>query len=85
MLNSHILLQKIESKKNGIMKIERPFMKVMLFNEPIKGPLLKLKHEIKTFYDLIWISQHPYYSISTTFLKSHATKVGPYRQMKQKL
>ncbi len=53
MLNSHILLQKIESKKNGIMKIERPFMKVMLFNEPIKGPLLKLKHEIKTFYDLI--------------------------------
>jgi hypothetical protein len=51
--NSHILLQKIESKKNGIMKIEGHFMKVMLFNEPIKGPLLKPKHEIKTFYDLI--------------------------------
>jgi hypothetical protein len=42
-----------ENKKNGIMKIKGPLMKVMLFNEVIKGPLLKSKHEIKTFDDLI--------------------------------
>ncbi len=78
MFNSHILLQKIESKNNGIMKIKGPFVKIMLFNEPIRGPLLKPKHKIKTFDDLIWISQHPYYSINTTFPKSHAIKVAPY-------
>jgi hypothetical protein len=43
--------KKIESKKNGIMKIKRPFVKVMLFNEVIKGPSLKPKHEIITFDD----------------------------------
>jgi hypothetical protein len=56
-------------------------VKVMLFNEVVKGPLFKLKHEIKTFDDLIWIFQHPYYSRNTTFPNSHATKVAPYRQM----
>ncbi len=51
--NSHILLKKIESKKNGIMKIKGPFVKVMMLNEAVKSPLLKPKHEIKTFDDLI--------------------------------
>jgi hypothetical protein len=64
---------------NGIMKIKGPFVKVMLFNEVVKGLLFKPKHEIKTFDDLIWISQHPYYSISTTFPNSHATKMAPHR------
>jgi hypothetical protein len=70
-----------ESKKNGIMKIKGPFVKVTMFNEVVKGLLLKPKHEIKTFDDLIWIYQHPYYSMSTTFFNSHATKVAPHRQM----
>lgn len=73
--------KEIESIMNDIMKIKKPFVKIVLFNEVVKGPLLKPKHEIKTFDDLIWISQHLYYSISTTFPNSHATKVAPHRQM----
>jgi hypothetical protein len=55
------------------MKIKGPFVKVRMFNEVVKGPLLKPKHEIKTFDDLIWIFQHPYYSMKTTFPNSRAT------------
>jgi hypothetical protein len=33
-------------------------MKVVLLNQIVKGPLLKPKHEIETFGDLISISLH---------------------------
>jgi hypothetical protein len=56
-------------------------MKVVLLNEIVKGPLLKPKHEIETFGDLISISQHTYYSKNRTFHDSHSINVAPHRQM----
>ncbi len=68
MSKSTLLLQKqIEAQRNCIMKIEGPYVKVLLLNEIIKHPLLKPNLEIGRFCQLFKKFQYPYYSISTTF------------------
>jgi hypothetical protein len=51
--NSTLLLQKkIEDERNCIMKTEGPYVKVILWNEVIKHPLLKPNLEIGRFCHL---------------------------------
>jgi hypothetical protein len=49
----------------------------MLLNEIVEGPLLKPKHEIETFGDLIYIF-NTCYSKSRIFHDSHSIKVAPH-------
>ncbi len=67
--------KKIEDEINCIMKIKRPFMKIVLLNEVIKHLLFKPKFLIIILFDSFQIFQYPYYSINTTFHDSHAIKV----------
>jgi hypothetical protein len=73
--------KKIEDEINCIMKIKRPFMKIMSLNEVVKHLLFKPNFDIGIFFYLVYIFHYPYYSISTTFHDSHAIKVAPHRQM----
>jgi hypothetical protein len=73
--------KKFEDEINCIMKIKRPFMKIMSLNEVVKHLLFKPNFDIGILVDLVYIFHYPYYSISTTFHDSHAIKVASHRQM----
>jgi len=69
--------KKIEDQRNCIMKIKRPFVKIVLFNEIIN--LFKPNFDIGIFFESFKFFHYPYYFISTTFHISHAIKVAPHR------
>jgi hypothetical protein len=79
--DSTVYYKKIEDEINCIIKIKRPFMKVMLLNEVVKYLLFNPNFDIIRFFDSLIFFQYPYYSINITFHDSHAIKVAPHRQM----
>jgi hypothetical protein len=75
--NGALLLWKFEDQRNCIMKIKRPFVKVVLFNEIIN--LFKPNFDIGRFFESFKIFHYLYYLINTNFHDSHAIKVAPHR------
>jgi hypothetical protein len=49
--DKHKIKKKIENEINCIMKIKRPFMKVMLWNEVVKHYLFKSNFDIENLFD----------------------------------
>jgi hypothetical protein len=71
----------LEDEINYIMKTKEPFMKVVLLNEIVKHHLFKSNFDIENSFYSFLTFLYPYYSLSTTFHDSHATKMAPHRQM----